>query len=140
MSDHVERAEKSRYNRLLESDKTPPAPEITQARRTNQQPAGDSKTMSKRTTPASQPTSDSPAPRRRSTKAVETTPANAPKASRARRKVTTVNVTADEVTRTAGSGQPSHDEIAIRAYFIALERGADPVAAWLLAERELTTA
>jgi hypothetical protein len=34
---------------------------------------------------------------------------------------------------------PSHDEIALRAYFIALEQGADPLAAWLLAERELTT-
>ena len=96
--------------------------------------------MSKRTTPASKTTSDTPAPRRRSTKAVETSPADAPKAPRARRKVTTTNVTADEVTRTAGSGQPSHDEIATRAYFIALEQGADPVAAWLLAERELTTA
>jgi hypothetical protein len=97
--------------------------------------------MSKRTTPASKTTSETPAPRRRSTKAaVETTPADAPKAPRIRRKVTTANTTADEVTRTAGAGQPSHDEIAIRAYFIALEQGADPVAAWLLAERELTTA
>ena len=36
--------------------------------------------------------------------------------------------------------QPSHDEIAMRAYFISIEQGADPLAAWLLAERELTTA
>lgn len=34
---------------------------------------------------------------------------------------------------------PSHDEIATRAYFIALERGfsSDPLADWLAAEREL---
>jgi hypothetical protein len=97
--------------------------------------------MSKRTTPASKTTSETPSPRRRSTKAaVETTPAEAPKAPRARRKATTTEVTAGNVTATAASGQPSHDEIAIRAYFISLEQGADPVAAWLLAERELTTA
>lgn len=98
--------------------------------------------MSKRTTPASKPTSDTPAPRRRSTKpAVDATAAEAPKAPRTRRKTTTTDVTAaGDVTDTAASGQPSHDEIAIRAYFIALEQGADPVAAWLLAERELTTA
>ena len=37
---------------------------------------------------------------------------------------------------------PTHDEIAIRAYYIALERGfsSDPMADWLLAERELTGA
>ena len=98
--------------------------------------------MSKRTTPASKTTSETPSPRRRSTKAtVETTPAEAPKAPRARRKATTTEVTAaGHVTAAAASGQPSHDEIAIRAYFISLEQGADPVAAWLLAERELTTA
>ena len=98
--------------------------------------------MSKRTTPASKTTSEAPAPRRRVTKqAVDTTPAEAPKAPRTRRKATTTEVAAAaDATGTGGSAQPSHDEIAIRAYFIALERGADPVAAWLLAERELTTA
>ena len=98
--------------------------------------------MSKRTTPASKQSSDTPAPRRRSTKpAVDATATEAPKAPRIRRKTTTTEVTAaGDVTATAASAQPSHDEIAIRAYFIALEQGADPVAAWLLAERELTTA
>jgi hypothetical protein len=98
--------------------------------------------MSKRTTPASKTTSDTPVPRRRSPKtAVDTTAAEAPKAPRTRRKATTTEVTAaGDVTAPAASGQPSHDDIAIRAYFIALEQGADPVAAWLLAERELTTA
>jgi hypothetical protein len=34
---------------------------------------------------------------------------------------------------------PTHDDIAIRAYFIAIERGGpgDPVADWLLAEQQL---
>ena len=45
-----------------------------------------------------------------------------------------------DVAASAPVRQPSHDDIAIRAYFIAIEQGADPVAAWLLAERELTTA
>lgn len=98
--------------------------------------------MSKRTTPASKTTSAAPAPRRRATKpVVDATPADAPKAPRTRRKATTAEVAAAaEVTPPAAAPQPSHDEIAIRAYFISIERGADPVAAWLLAERELTTA
>lgn len=97
--------------------------------------------MSKRTTPASKTTSQTPASPRRSTKpAADTTAAEAPKAPRARRKATTAEVTAAADATTAASGQPSHDEIAIRAYFISLEQGADPLAAWLLAERELTTA
>lgn len=79
--------------------------------------------MSKRTTPSSKTTAD------------------APKAPRAPRKATTTEVTAaGDLTSSATSPQPSHDEIAIRAYFIAIEQGTDPVAAWLLAERELTTA
>lgn len=98
--------------------------------------------MSKRTTPASKTTPATPAPGRGAAKpAVEATPAEAPKAPRARRKVTTTEITAAaDVTASATSPQPSHDEIAIRAYFISVEQGADPVAAWLLAERELTTA
>ncbi len=37
--------------------------------------------------------------------------------------------------------RPTHDEIAERAYFIALERsGADEVGNWLRAERELMAA
>ena len=57
--------------------------------------------------------------------------------ARPRRREVTV---AAEVTPLGASPQPSHDEIAIRAYFISIEQGADPLAAWLLAERELTTA
>ncbi len=98
--------------------------------------------MSKRTTPESKSTPETPAPRRRAAKpAVDTTPAEAPKAPRTRRKATSSEVTvAAEVTPSAAAPQPSHDEIAIRAYFISIEQGADPLAAWLLAERELTTA
>ena len=94
--------------------------------------------MSKRTTSESK-TPAPTAPRRRTTKpAVDTTAAEAPKAPRTRRKAD-VTVSA-ETTAPAPVRRPSHDDIAIRAYFIAIEQGADPVAAWLLAERELTTA
>ena len=98
--------------------------------------------MSKRTTPESKTTPETPAPRRRATKpAVDTTPAEAPKAPRTRRKATSSEVTvAAEATPSADRAAASHDEIAMRAYFISIEQGADPVAAWLLAERELTTA
>jgi hypothetical protein len=98
--------------------------------------------MSKRTTPASKTTPATTTPRRRAIKpAVDTTAAEAPKAPRTRRKTTTTDVTAStDVAASAPVRQPSHDDIAIRAYFIAIEQGADPVAAWLLAERELTTA
>ena len=92
--------------------------------------------MSKRTTPESKTTPATPATRRRAA-----TPAEAPKAPRARRKATSNEVTvAAEVTPSPTVSQPSHDEIALRAYFISIEQGADPLAAWLLAERELTTA
>jgi hypothetical protein len=37
----------------------------------------------------------------------------------------------------APSGPPSPDDIARRAYFIAQQRGGDPVANWLAAETEL---
>ena len=98
--------------------------------------------MSKRTTPASKTTSETPAPapRRRATTPVETTRAETPKAPRLRRKTTTTVVTAAAEAPGSAAPQPSHDEIAIRAYFISIEQGADPLAAWLLAERELTTA
>ena len=95
--------------------------------------------MSKRTTPASK-TPETPTPRRRATPpAVVTAPAEAPKAPRTRRKASTTEVTVAS-DAAAATPQPSHDEIAIRAYFISIEQGADPLAAWLLAERELTTA
>jgi hypothetical protein len=50
---------------------------------------------------------------------------------------TTIVAAAIDAPRT-----PSHDEIATRAYFIALERGfsSDPLADWLAAERELRLA
>ena len=99
--------------------------------------------MSKRTTPASKTTSETPTPaprRRATTPAVETTRAETPKAPRLRRKTTTTEVTAAAEATGSAAPQPSHDEIAIRAYFISIEQGADPLAAWLLAERELTTA
>ena len=97
--------------------------------------------MSKRTTPASK-TPETPTPRRRATPpAVVTAPAEAPKAPRTRRKASTTEVTsAAEAAASAATLQPSHDAIAIRAYFISIEQGADPLAAWLRAERELTTA
>ena len=98
--------------------------------------------MSKRTTPASKTTSETPAPapRRRATTPVETTRPETPKAPRLRRKTTPTEVTAAAEATGSAAPQPSHDEIAIRAYFISIEQGADPLAAWLLAERELTTA
>jgi hypothetical protein len=98
--------------------------------------------MSKRTTPASKTTSETPAPapRRRATTPVEATRAETPKAPRLRRKTTTTEVTAAAEATGSAAPQPSHDEIAMRAYFISIEQGADPLAAWLLAERELTTA
>jgi hypothetical protein len=98
--------------------------------------------MSKRKTPESKTTPETPTPRRRATApAVDTASAEAPKAPRTRRKASTTEVTsAAEATASATTSQPSHDEIAIRAYFISIEQGADPLAAWLRAERELTTA
>ena len=38
------------------------------------------------------------------------------------------------------SAAPSREEIARRAYFIALQRGGDPVSNWLAAETELLAA
>jgi Protein of unknown function (DUF2934) len=97
--------------------------------------------MSKRTT-SSKPESEAPAPRRRAAKpAGEAAPA-APRPPRTRRK-TSSPTPVSEAVETAGRSstrQPTHDEIATRAYFIALERGFsnDPLADWLRAERELT--
>lgn len=98
--------------------------------------------MSKRTTPASKTTPETPTPRRRaSNPAVDQIPADAPKAPRTRRKASTTDMAvAADASPSTGTPQPSHDEIAIRAYFISIEQGADPLAAWLRAERELTTA
>ena len=95
--------------------------------------------MSKRTT-ASKPTDAPKTPRAKAiTPAVEAAPA-APKAPRTRRKISPPAEVA--TTNGAGARRPSHDEIATRAYYIALERGFsdDPMADWLTAERELTRA
>jgi hypothetical protein len=36
--------------------------------------------------------------------------------------------------------EPTADDVAVRAYYIAQERGGDPVANWFAAERELQAA
>jgi Protein of unknown function (DUF2934) len=41
---------------------------------------------------------------------------------------------------TATAAPVAHDDIARRAYFLAQERGGDPLANWLSAERELRAA
>ena len=89
--------------------------------------------MSKRTTGKTPSDSPTPAPRRRKAAEAETT--EAPKTTRSRRKVTASEAT-DVVVQIV---RPSSDEIATRAYFIALERGfqGDPVADWLQAEQQL---
>lgn len=106
--------------------------------------------MSKRTPASTNPASDTPKTRARAAKPAEATP-ETPKAPRSRRKAQPAAdvaadaaiVTATETTIVATamipSRAPSHDEIATRAYFIALERGfsSDPLADWLAAEREL---
>lgn len=92
--------------------------------------------MSKRTTGKTPSDSLTPLPGRR--KAAEAENIDAPKATRARRKVTSAvtSVATDSVVQFVG---PTSDEIARRAYFIALERGfpGDPVADWLQAEQQL---
>ena len=108
--------------------------------------------MSKRTPASTNTPSDAPKTRTRATRpAVDGTTPETPKAPRTRRKAqpaAEVAVAADatvvaETTIAAAaiiaSRPPSHDEIATRAYFIALERGfsSDPLADWLAAEREL---
>lgn len=108
--------------------------------------------MSKRIPASSKTPSDTPKPRARAAKPAEATP-ETPKAPRTRRKAQppsaaavaadTALVAVSETTIVAAAiaapRTPSHDEIATRAYFIALERGfsSDPLADWLAAEREL---
>lgn len=105
-------------------------------------------TMSSKRTPASKTRSDAPKTRTRAAKAAADTDAATPKAPRTRRKAqpaaeiaiaaeTAVAAATVETIRT-----PTHDQIATRAYFIALERGFsnDPLADWLAAERELSLA
>ena len=110
--------------------------------------------MSKRTPASSNTPSDAPKTRIRAARpAADGTTPDTTKAPRTRRKAqppsevaiasSAVVVATAEPTIVAtaiiSSRTPSHDEIATRAYFIALERGfsSDPLADWLAAEREL---
>lgn len=97
--------------------------------------------MSKPTT-ASKPASDTtPTTRRRAAKPAERVTPAAPRAPRTRRKASQTEAASDAMSLASTSSRPSHDEIATRAYFIALERGfsTDPLGDWLRAEHELTT-
>jgi hypothetical protein len=112
--------------------------------------------MSKRTPASSNTLSDTPKTRSRAASPAVDNTTDTPKAPRTRRKAqppSAVAVAADttlaavsETTMIAAAidapRTPSHDAIATRAYFIALERGfsSDPLADWLAAERELTLA
>ena len=76
------------------------------------------------------------APRRRKVAATE--PVSAPKTSRTRRTVANA-AEVSEAPDASVASVLSHEAIATRAYFIAIERGVpgDPVADWLLAEQQL---
>jgi len=77
------------------------------------------------------------APRRRKVAATE--PVSAPKTPRMRRAVANAAEVSEAPDASAAASMLSHEAIATRAYFIAIERGApgDPVADWLLAEQQL---
>ena len=77
-----------------------------------------------------------PAPRTRKTAAADP---STPKTTRSRRKVTTAPAISEATDTSVADTELSHEAIATRAYFIAIERGGpgDPVADWLLAEQEL---
>ncbi len=110
--------------------------------------------MSKRTPSKESSESPSPSPRRRKVADTAEPAAAAPKVTRTRRKATEpVQASAQSNGNghshaATGAGDPlagfdaatpSYEQIATRAYFIALERGfqTDPLSDWLLAEREL---
>jgi DUF2934 family protein len=95
--------------------------------------------LSKRTTGKNPSDVPTPAPRRRKAPAAEMP--DAPKPVRPRRTVTTT-VTSQATDIVLQEVSPTANEIATRAYFIALERGGpgDPVADWLQAERQLLQA
>ena len=96
--------------------------------------------MSKRTNGKTSDT-PTPAPRRRKAPGAETPAPATMAAPKTRSRAKTVAPA--EAAHDSGSGStlvmPSYEDIATRAYFIALERGfqSDPVADWLLAEQEL---
>ena len=91
--------------------------------------------MSKRTTGTTASDSTTPAPRRRKPASTGT---EAPKTIRTRRKAS-APVPSEAPDAAAAPLIPSAEDVATRAYFIALERGfpGDPVADWLQAERDL---
>jgi hypothetical protein len=109
--------------------------------------------MSKRTTRTESSEPSTPAPRKRKSPLSAEPAAAAPKAPRLRKKTADTVVTAAPSNGHASAEvvlsetvaivetEPSYEQIATRAYFIALERGfqTDPLADWLLAERELRT-
>jgi hypothetical protein len=110
--------------------------------------------MSKRTPRNESSEPPSPSPRRRKAADTAEPAAAAPKVTRTRRKASEpvqasapsngnghshpTDLASDPL---AGfdAATPSYEQIATRAYFIALERGfqTDPLSDWLLAEREL---
>lgn len=110
--------------------------------------------MSKRTTRTESSEPSTPAPRKRKVASAAEPVAAAPKLPRLRKKTvepaaaaapsnghsTPEILTISEVV-TIVDVEPSYEQIATRAYFIALERGfqTDPLSDWLLAERELRT-
>jgi hypothetical protein len=94
--------------------------------------------MSKRTTGTDSSDSPTPAPSRRKAPAADDS--IAPK-TRSRRRVTAA-VTSEATDVVIQNIAPTQQEIATRAYFIALEHGfsSDPVANWLQAEQQLREA
>jgi hypothetical protein len=82
--------------------------------------------------------SETPTPAPRTRKTVAADPSTA-KTTRSRRKVTTAPAISEATDASVTHTQLSHEAIATRAYFIAIERGGpgDPVADWLLAEQEI---
>jgi hypothetical protein len=109
--------------------------------------------MSKRTTRTDSSEPSTPAPRKRKASTSTEPVATAPKAPRLRKKTveplesaapsnghSATDVVVSETIAIVET-EPSYEQIATRAYFIALERGfqTDPLSDWLLAERELRT-
>ena len=109
--------------------------------------------MSKRTTRTESSEASTPAPRKRKAAAAAEPVAAAPKAPAPRLRKKPVESAASSApsnghsateivvsdVATIDNGGPSYEQIATRAYFIALERGfqTDPLSDWLVAEREL---
>jgi Protein of unknown function (DUF2934) len=108
--------------------------------------------MSKRTTRTESSEPATPTTRKRKTAPSTEPVAAAPKTPRLRKKTaepvvtaapsnghSTSEIASDSVAMVQTG--PSYEQIATRAYFIALERGfqTDPLSDWLLAERELRT-